>query len=209
MARPLALAMTAFLLCSVSSTQHLEGNVPFPAAATMEKPCVLTKDEHLMLRIPAIDLEAELKPARVVGARLDASGMRCGYPVLVSPAAHPLLGRPGEVGVALILGHRQWRARPLVFARLDRLAPGDSVVVAGGGISLAHVVTGQIEIDPRRIWEVVEETGRQARKEGASVLILVTCAPYGGNWRRLLVFAACRGVEEDVLARGGDHPRPQ
>ena len=209
MARPLALAMAAFLLWLVSSTQHPEGNATLPAAAAMKRACVPGEDEPLRLCIPAIGLEAELKPARVVGSRLDASGMRGDHPVLVSPAAHPQLGRPGAVGVALILGHRQWRARPLVFAQLDRLARGDSVVVTGGGVSLIHGVTGQVEIDPRRIWEVVEETGRQARREGASILILMTCAPYGANWRRLLVFAACRGVEEDALARGGDHSRPQ
>ncbi len=83
--------------------------------------------------------------------------------------------------------------RPLVFARLDRLAPGDSVAVTGGGISRAYGVTSQIQIGPGRIGEKAGETERRALDEGASILILATCAPYGAGWWRLLVFTACKG----------------
>jgi sortase A len=50
--------------------------------------------------------------------------------------------RPGEVGSAVIAGHREWnRGATAVFDNLSKLKPGDSIfILTGTGMSLTFVV---------------------------------------------------------------------
>ncbi|WP_255714447.1 class F sortase [Blastococcus sp. MG754426] len=88
------------------------------------------------LRVPAAGIDAS-----VVGAGLDGGGA-------LSPPADPALvgwftgsPRPGATGPAVLTGHVDWAGRPGALGRLDRVAPGDEVLVEGadGGVARFRV----------------------------------------------------------------------
>lgn len=158
---------------------------------TAKVPAVFEEGEPLSLMIPAIGLQTELGVARLHQGRLDSSELKKS-PVMITSAARSTLCRIGDIGISLILGHRQWKEKPLVFARLNELADGDTVVVAGQDRTLTFEVYRKITIKPAEIWTVVDEECGRCIQWKRPVIILVTCTPYGFNWRRLLVFAAYR-----------------
>jgi LPXTG-site transpeptidase (sortase) family protein len=88
------------------------------------------------VRIPAIQVDAALEDLH-----LDAAG------ALDAPTKWTEAGWyadgvvPGEVGPAVIAGHVDSTRGPAVFARLDKLRPGDVVEVLRGGQWLGFVVT--------------------------------------------------------------------
>lgn len=151
-------------------------------------PREFSETEPVQMMIPSIGLQADVGFAPLVKGRLDSRAMRKG-PVLIDPEAGPGLVPVGPSGVSLILGHRQWGPRPLIFARLDELSAGDSVLLSGAAQTLVYHVFDIREIAPALVWDTVELESEKARHSGRSVLILITCAPYGYNWRRLLVLA--------------------
>ena len=75
------------------------------------------------IEIPAIGVEAT-----TIG--LDLSGPEPEVPADFDQAGwYEQTRRPGEIGPAVIAGHIDSRSGPAVFARLDRLEPGDRVTV--------------------------------------------------------------------------------
>lgn len=149
--------------------------------------------EPLSLTIPAIGLRTGLGLARLHQGRLDSSELKKS-PVMITSAARSTLCRIGDIGVSLILGHRQWKQKPLVFARLNELATGDTVIVVGRGQTMTFEVYRKATVKPAEIWTVVDEEHSRCAQRKRPVIILVTCAPYGFNWRRLLIFAVRREV---------------
>lgn len=148
--------------------------------------------DPVALVIPTIGLAAAVGYAPLTGQDLDASELDKG-PVLISSAAGDSLSPFGLPGVSLVLGHRQSGIRPRAFARLDRLAAGDPIIVAGQTLSLYYEVCRSEEVAPQEVWPRVDRAGLDALNRGESTLILMTCAPYGFNWRRLMVFAKPAG----------------
>ncbi|MGE5527712.1 MAG: sortase [Patescibacteria group bacterium] len=159
---------------------------------TRKQTSYFERGEYLGLRIPAIGLETRLNYAPLVDGSIDRGALKS-HPAWICPEAGPGLCEIGRSGVSLILGHRQWGMRPLVFARLDELRRGDTLTIFGRALSLSYEVFDRAEIHPDNIWRVVEGVSGLALREARSVIILVTCAPYGQNHRRLLVFAHKRG----------------
>lgn len=96
------------------------------------------------VRIPAIQVDSPLDPLH-----LDATG------ALEVPKSYTRAGwyadgaAPGEVGPAVIAGHVDSTTGPAVFARLDRLHPGDVVEVerAGTWIDFRVVEVGRYRKD--------------------------------------------------------------
>jgi LPXTG-site transpeptidase (sortase) family protein len=88
------------------------------------------------VRIPVIQVDAALEDLH-----LDASGA-LDAPTKWNEAGWYADGVvPGEVGPAVIAGHVDSTRGPAVFARLDKLRPGDVVEVLRGGQWLGFVVT--------------------------------------------------------------------
>lgn len=56
---------------------------------------------------------------------------------------------PGETGPAVIAGHVHWSGRPGVFARLDRLKPGDKVMVTRQDRSTATFRVSRVREYPK------------------------------------------------------------
>lgn len=120
------------------------GPVPLPArlprlaAALATRPPEPSPDGGAPVRVRA---SAAGLDAAVTGAGLDDSG------ALTVPADPAVAGwyaagpAPGRPGPAVLAGHVDWDGRPAVFAGLDRLVPGDEVVVdRADGTSVRFVV---------------------------------------------------------------------
>jgi len=87
---------------------------------------------------------------------------------------------PGEVGVVGIAGHRTTYGAP--FFALNRLGPGDPVIVRGAHGLLVYRVVHTAQVEPRQV-EILRPKDRERW------LVLVTCSPPYSARYRLAVFA--------------------
>lgn len=97
------------------------------------------------------------------------------------PGHYPQTVLPGEVGNAALAGHRTLRGRPSFFYHLDRLEPGDLLLVHYPDRSLTFVVERVFVTDPYDL-SVIDPTDQPT-------LTLTTCDPPGSDEMRLIVQA--------------------
>lgn len=89
------------------------------------------------------------------------------------------LGQPGN---CVLAGHRNYfRMRP--FRYLDKLQPGDSILLTDDAQSYTYVVVETAVVTPQDTWVM------QPREEYSSLLTLITCTPVLGMQDRLVVWA--------------------
>jgi sortase A len=109
--------------------------------------------------------------------------------------------QPGEDGNLVISGHRTTYGAP--FADLDRLLPGDAVVVETRDTWFTYRVTGTEIVSP----SAVEVTLPVPRQPGVapttSVLTLTTCHPKYSARQRMVVFSE---LEQELPKADGDPP---
>ena len=95
--------------------------------------------------------------------------------------------QPGELGNLVISGHRTTYDAP--FADLDRLQPGDAVVVETRDTWFTYRVTGTEIVTPTTV-EVTLPVPRQPGVEPTkSLLTLTTCHPKYSARQRMVVFS--------------------
>ncbi|WRZ93838.1 class F sortase [Streptomyces sp. NBC_01007] len=132
------------------------------------------------LRIPSLGLEAP-----VIGLRLDR-GRRLTAPPVNDPK---LVGwytdgpTPGERGTALVVGHRDTRTGPAVFAPLERIRPGARVEARRVDGRTAVYTVDAVRTYAKAHFPDQEVYGDQGRPE----LRLITC---GGAYDRKTGYAA-------------------
>ena len=135
--------------------------------------------------IPEIAVDADLRLASSFEDGEIDFGALDDYPVLISDKASYFLSPLGDYGVSLIIGHRN-----LDFRRLDQLKQGDEIFIANNNeLNLNYEVSNIIEIKPEEIWKEIEKAHQDSLYQGKSKLILMTCTPYGTDWKRLLIFS--------------------
>ncbi|MCB8936038.1 MAG: class D sortase [Candidatus Promineofilum sp.] len=88
-------------------------------------------------------------------------------------------GRPGRSGNVVLSGHNDIYGEP--FRYLDRLKPGDEIIVSTERQAYTYVVSEVQVVDPTDVW-VMGPTD-EAR------VTLISCYPYRVNTRRIIVFA--------------------
>jgi sortase A len=86
---------------------------------------------------------------------------------------------PTDSGVLAIAGHRTTYGAP--FFRLDRLQPGDVILVDYGGHRYTYRVARQVTVPPDRADTLEDATGSRG-------IALVTCSPPYSAALRLIVF---------------------
>lgn len=94
--------------------------------------------------------------------------------------------KPNESGNTVIVGHssgRIWKPGDYkwVFTLLDKLKPGDEIVVSYQGIPYVYRVTGSMVVSPQN-QEILRPTTKPT-------LTLITCTPVGTDKNRLAVTA--------------------
>ncbi len=88
-------------------------------------------------------------------------------------------GRPGKPGNVVLSGHNDIYGEP--FRYLDRLKPGDEIIVSTERQAYTYVVNEVQVVDPTDVW-VMGPTD-EAR------VTLISCYPYRIDTRRIVVFA--------------------
>ncbi len=103
----------------------------------------------------------------------------------------------GEKGISVIYGHRQWGIEHRIFSELDKLEPGDEILIIKEDLKFTFIVSESIVItDPNMVWEEINKKEVEVTKKDQSQIALLTCTPWGTNWNRLIVFAI---IEEGGL----------
>jgi sortase A len=119
------------------------------------------------IEIPRIGLAAELNQ----GISLNTIDR--------GPSHWPGSAMPGQVGNAVVAGHRVTRTRP--FRDIDRLVAGDEVVLTAAGIRATYVVNGTEVVTPDAM-RIVDPTP-------TATATLFACHPPGSARYRYVVTA--------------------
>lgn len=152
-------------------------SVPRPAATTVIEP----GPEGYLLEIPRIGVRAivhELKPQVFSGRntpRLREFGV--GQVPFTSNLRNV---SPGADGTAAVTGHRTTSGAP--FRHIDRLRPGDLVVVRKGGLEQRWAVERSVSVPPHEVQAI-------ASHPGVTRLALLACNPPYSARERLIVYA--------------------
>ncbi len=91
---------------------------------------------------------------------------------------YPGLGEIGQPGNYVLLGHRNY-VYGHFFRNLDRLEPGDEVIITKDGSKYTYVVYESFVVSPEEVW-VLEKTDK-------AVVTMITCTPIGTYTDRLIV----------------------
>lgn len=109
--------------------------------------------------------------------------------------------RPGEVGNTVFSGHRTTYGAP--FADLDRLQPGDAVVVETRDRWLTYRVTGSEIVSPTSVEVALPVPHQPGVAPTEALLTLTTCHPKYSARQRLIVYSE---LEQDLAKADGDPP---
>lgn len=94
------------------------------------------------------------------------------------PGHWPGTAMPGALGNVVVGGHRTSKDRP--FRHLERLAPGDEVILTTNQGRFVYLVTRTEIVTPESIW-IVDQTN-------AYTATLFACHPVGSTKERIIVF---------------------
>ncbi|MGW2017487.1 class F sortase [Streptomyces sp. NPDC001927] len=157
---------------------------PKPAPARpAPSPAPLTRSRATNLAIPAITIEAP-----VMDLGLDGAG-QLGSPPIENPRIVGWYARgpaPGELGTAVVVGHRDTRTGPAIFLNLDSLAPGNTVRIARADGKVAVFKVDKVQTYTKEEFPDQEVYGSTGRPE----LRLLTC---GGS------FDAKKGYASNIV----------
>ncbi len=139
--------------------------------------------------IPALGVDAPVQPVgwhtvEIEGETFGQWDVPQGY----AAGWHETSAPPGQPGNTVLNGHHNIEGQ--VFGRLIDLAPGDAVILVGGGRRFRYVVAQIMVLQER--WRTPQERLENARWTLPSQderLTLVTCWPQNGNSHRLIVVA--------------------
>lgn len=106
--------------------------------------------------------------------------------IATAPGHYPFTAMPGQKGNFAVAGHRE----PGLFWDLDKIHPGDEIVVESRKGTYTYVVTRNFVTSPQS-WAEVSATPPGFRV-GNRVLTLTTCDPKWDNYHRLVVHAVIK-----------------
>lgn len=129
---------------------------------TLRPKAVVHRSSPPLITIPRLHVRAK------VGTNLD-----------VGPAWWPVTGRPGGGDTIAIAGHRTTHTHP--FLDLDRLAPGDVILVRWHGLAHRYLVSGRRIVSAKNL--------HIADARGHELLLLTACTPKGSSRQRIIVYA--------------------
>jgi LPXTG-site transpeptidase (sortase) family protein len=102
-----------------------------------------------------------------------------------APGHYPRTALPGELGNFSVAGHRI----PAIFWDLDKLRPGDEIVVETQQDTFTYHVTGTEIVAPTAVSVVAPVPGHPGDAPTERMLTLTTCNPKWDNYQRLIVHA--------------------
>jgi sortase A len=148
------------------------GDIPahlLPAINAYQPPPIPTPgpEQARRIQIPAIDVDS------VIVQGDDWEQLKKGV------AQHIGSAQPGQAGNMVLSGHNDIFGE--VFRHLDKLSPGDEVIVSTEVRSYTYIIRKIDVVEPTDVWVM-------APTEHASTT-LISCYPYRVNTQRIIVFA--------------------
>lgn len=134
-----------------------------------------------VIRIPRLDGGPDDPYAKVVVEGTGVEDLKKGPGRIVQSQ------RPGELGNLVISGHRTTYGAP--FADLDRLQPGDAVVIETRDTWYTYRVTGSEIVLPTAVEVTLPVPKQPGVAPTKSVLTLTTCNPKYSARQRLIISA--------------------
>ncbi|NIH84023.1 class E sortase [Amycolatopsis granulosa] len=113
------------------------------------------------------------------------------------PGHYPGSQLPGEPGNFAVAGHRVRGT----FWDLDKLVPGDAVVVETAEQWFVYRVTGTSVVAPTDSTVIAANPADPGAPPVRQLLTLTTCNPRWGNWERLIVHAELAGTRGKTAGR--------
>lgn len=129
------------------------------------------------IRIPAIELAWDLGQGMTLTA-IDRG-----------PSHWPGTAMPGELGNAVIAGHRTTKGAP--FRHLDSLVPGDEILFDVGAATHRYEVVETLIVYPEDVW-IADQTEDH-------LVTLFACHPVGSARQRIVVRGALVSTEVATL----------
>ena len=156
---------------------YRNGQKSLDGKQSYEKPSFILKDYNLdsevfaVLSIPILELELPVYLGATSRHMADGAA-------LLSQTSIPMGGRNTN---AVIAGHRGWRGANY-FRYIDKLQPGDEVIITNIWEELHYAVTQIQIIQPNEVDKILIQPGRD-------LITLLTCHPYasGGRQRYLVI----------------------
>lgn len=109
-----------------------------------------------------------------------------GLDVLARGIGHyPGTALPGQVGNFAVAGHRATHGEP--FAYLDRVKPGDVVIVETRKRWLRYVIDGTKIVLPTDVWVIDPVPGKPDVVPTEKLITLTTCNPRWASYERMIV----------------------
>lgn len=102
-----------------------------------------------------------------------------------APGHYPKSALPGQVGNFSVAGHRN----PATFWDLDKVPPGEAIVVGDRENWYIYRVTEQLIVKPSAVEVVAPVPGNARAKPKKAMLTLTTCHPKYDNYQRLIIHA--------------------
>jgi sortase A len=144
--------------------------------------------EHLLPVVNAYVPPPIPTPGPEQAQRIEIPSLNADYPIVQGDGWEELKkgigqyvnsGQPGRPGNVVLSGHNDIYGEP--FRYLDRLSPGDEVIVSTEQQAYTYVVREVRVVEPTEVWVMAPTTHAQ--------LTLISCYPYRVNTRRIVVFA--------------------
>lgn len=102
------------------------------------------------------------------------------------PGHYPKTALPGRVGNFVVSGHRTTYSAP--FNQVDRLKPGDEILIDTRSTQYVYRVTGSRVVAPTRVEVTAPVPFHPGRKPKKKLITLTTCHPKYSAAQRLIVF---------------------
>ncbi len=159
------------------------GNVD-PANVIIDPTVVANVSPEPRLIIPKINVDVPVVYDTLPDYNSQMKAMEKGVAYFGIPGAN---SKPGQVGNTVLSGHSSNDVidsgdYKFIFARLEKLAPGDSVIVNYQSKRYIYSVTRSEVVKPTEVNHLVYPTTKP-------ILTLITCTPIGTSLNRLLVTA--------------------
>lgn len=162
-------------------TEQLERSWAEPQARPGQEPVAVEMGNGVaVLRIPRLGEGWNAQPPVVVEGT-GVGDLKKGPGRMVDSA------QPGELGNLVISGHRTTYGAP--FADLDRLQPGDAVVVETRETWFTYRVTGIEIVPPSAVEVTLPVPGEPGVAPTQSVMTMTTCHPRYSARQRMIVFS--------------------
>ena len=153
--------------------------------------------EHLLPIVNAYVPPPIPTPGPETARRLEIPALNGDYPIVQGDDWEQLKkgigqyigsGRPGKAGNVVLSGHNDIYGEP--FRYLDRLVPGDQIVVSTERQAYTYIVDDVRVVEPTDVWVMAPTDHAQ--------ITLISCYPYRVNTRRIVVFATLADSTADA-----------